>query len=100
MPVMQTLVNPAIESIVRDFKVALQGLYGDRLQEVVLYGSYARGDYDEESDIDLMIILNDLEVDTIEEIFSLSNLIRCILSSNMVKPYHRCLFLARNTIVH
>lgn len=30
-------------------------LLGERLDAVVLYGSYARGDYDEESDIDIMV---------------------------------------------
>lgn len=29
---------------------------GTALDAVILYGSYARGDYDEESDIDVMII--------------------------------------------
>ncbi len=28
---------------------------GDKLEAVVLYGSYARGDYDDESDIDIMV---------------------------------------------
>ena len=28
---------------------------GNRLEAVVLYGSYARGDYDEESDVDIMV---------------------------------------------
>jgi predicted nucleotidyltransferase len=71
---MQTLVNPAIEPIVRDFKTALLHLYGERLREVILYGSYARGDYNEESDIDIMVILNDQNVNTIDEVFSLSDL--------------------------
>ncbi len=31
-------------------------LFGDRLVDVILYGSYARGDYDAESDIDIMIL--------------------------------------------
>ena len=30
---------------------------GDILEAVVLYGSYARGDYNEESDIDIMVIV-------------------------------------------
>lgn len=67
-------INPAIEPIVREFKSALQNLYGDRLNGVVLYGSYARGDYDEESDIDLMVLLNDKEVNTYAEIFRMSDL--------------------------
>ena len=29
---------------------------GDKLHKVILYGSYARGDYDNESDIDVMIL--------------------------------------------
>lgn len=67
-------INPAIEPIVREFKAALQTLYGDRLNGVVLFGSYARGDYDEESDIDLMVLLNDEQVNTYTEIFQMSDL--------------------------
>ena len=32
-------------------------IFGDALHSVILYGSYARGDYDDESDIDLMLLL-------------------------------------------
>ncbi|MBC8151765.1 MAG: nucleotidyltransferase domain-containing protein [Bacteroidetes bacterium] len=66
------VINPKIEPIVREFKQALQRLYGDRLHDVVLYGSYARGDYDDESDIDLMVLLNDDTVDTIAEVFRIT----------------------------
>jgi predicted nucleotidyltransferase len=31
---------------------------GDKLDKVILYGSYARGDNDDESDIDFMILAN------------------------------------------
>ena len=33
-------------------------VFGDKLKKVILYGSYARGDYDEESDIDVMIMVD------------------------------------------
>lgn len=33
-------------------------LLGDRLQRIVLYGSYARGEEDKESDLDVMIFVN------------------------------------------
>ena len=29
---------------------------GDKLDKVILYGSYARGDHDDESDIDIMVL--------------------------------------------
>lgn len=32
--------------------------FGNRVASVILYGSYARGDYDEESDIDIMVLVN------------------------------------------
>ena len=32
--------------------------FGDKFQNVILYGSYARGDYDSESDIDIMIMVD------------------------------------------
>ncbi len=33
-------------------------LFGDKFKNVILYGSYARGDYDDESDIDIMIMVD------------------------------------------
>ena len=32
----------------------LQKIYGKHLKKVILYGSYARGDYRDDSDIDIM----------------------------------------------
>lgn len=39
----------------------LRGLYGARLVQVVMFGSRARGDDDEESDLDLLVVLADLD---------------------------------------
>jgi len=36
----------------------LRGLYGDRLRRVLLFGSWARGDAHPESDIDLLVVLD------------------------------------------
>ena len=35
----------------------LQKIYGKHLKKVILYGSYARGDYRDDSDIDIMILV-------------------------------------------
>ena len=42
-------------------KSGLQQLYGNRFKEAYLFGSYARGDYDLDSDIDILIVLSDFE---------------------------------------
>lgn len=44
-----------LSAVMADVVKKAKSLFGDRLGSVILYGSYARGDYDEESDIDVMI---------------------------------------------
>ena len=44
----------------------LQKIYGKHLKKVILYGSYARGDYRDDSDIDIMILVDSTE-DTIKQ---------------------------------
>lgn len=34
-------------------------IFSEKLKRVILFGSYARGDYDEESDIDVMFLIDD-----------------------------------------
>lgn len=41
----------------------LREIYGKHLKTVILYGSYARGDYREDSDIDIMILLDISDID-------------------------------------
>ena len=36
----------------------IKKIYGLHLQKIILYGSYARGDFTEESDVDLMILVD------------------------------------------
>jgi predicted nucleotidyltransferase len=35
-----------------------RNIFGDKLVSVILYGSYARGDYDTESDVDIMLLID------------------------------------------
>ena len=43
----------ADDKILRRFRAALDELYGDRIERVVLFGSRARGDAHEASDYDI-----------------------------------------------
>ena len=53
-----------IDTIINKFVTEVSNLIGNRLKKVILYGSYARGDYQKNSDIDIMILtdLNDDEI--------------------------------------
>lgn len=47
-----------LHHLLMELKAELEALYGSRLQSVYLYGSYARGEQDAESDVDILIILS------------------------------------------
>src|SRR5215469_4478052 len=52
--------HPPNNPILKDFRAALNEMYGDRLERVVLFGSRARGDADDESDYDIAVFLRNL----------------------------------------
>jgi predicted nucleotidyltransferase len=47
-----------INAVIQEVLQAAKDTLGDRLEKIILFGSYARGDFDEESDIDFCIIAN------------------------------------------
>ena len=46
-----------ITAIVREYREGLERLFGDQLVSVTLYGSFARGEGREDSDIDILCVL-------------------------------------------
>jgi len=50
-----------IKRLLKELKQGLVHLYGEQLQAVYLYGSYARGEARSDSDIDVMIVLGHYE---------------------------------------
>jgi uncharacterized protein len=53
-------VRPTDEPVLRRFKTALDALYGDEIDRVVLFGSRARGEAHSESDYGVAVFLKSL----------------------------------------
>lgn len=47
-----------ISNIIQDFAKSVRKMLGNSLDSVIVYGSYARGDYSELSDIDVMLLVS------------------------------------------
>lgn len=65
----------AKREIIVSFARKVRKILGKNLKQIILYGSYARGDYTEDSDIDIMVLttLTDKEIEQIEtEIYDLA----------------------------
>ena len=61
-----TKIPNDIKNIIEDFTNKVSTILGSHLKQIILYGSYARGDFNKDSDIDIMI-LTDLKDNEIEK---------------------------------
>jgi predicted nucleotidyltransferase len=70
-----------IDQLLQELKTGLESLYGKRLKGIYLFGSYARGDQNDESDLDVLIVL--------DEVTRLSSEIKCTsrLASDLSLKY-------------
>jgi len=50
-------MKPDIQKILVELRQHFEGIYGDRMVNMLLFGSQARGDATVESDIDVMVVL-------------------------------------------
>ena len=57
------MYNEEIQKVTREVFVRVTELLCDKIYKIILYGSYARGDFDSESDIDIMILINGTDED-------------------------------------
>ena len=59
-------LTPSVHAALQDVRVALRETYGDRLSRFIVSGSHARGEAHEDSDLDVLIVL-DAPVDPLTE---------------------------------
>jgi predicted nucleotidyltransferase len=62
---MRRRLPPALRLALTEYADRLRPLFGDRLLELRLFGSYARGEAHEDSDVDVLVLirgLTDLEI--------------------------------------
>jgi predicted nucleotidyltransferase len=50
-----------IEELIKEVNSGLYKKFKEKLTKIILFGSYARGDFDNESDLDLLVLIEDEE---------------------------------------
>jgi len=66
-PKSTTLESERKARALSEFLRRVEARFEDSMEEIILFGSYARGDHDEESDIDLLIV-GDVDFDELMEV--------------------------------
>lgn len=54
-------MNAVVRGVLSELKAGLRASYGESLKGVYLYGSYARGEADSESDVDVLVVLDRID---------------------------------------
>ena len=52
------MTGEMIDNALKDLSKEAKDVYGNKLKEIILFGSCARGDYESDSDVDIMILLD------------------------------------------
>lgn len=55
-----------IDTALKDLAEGAKSIYGNKLKEVILFGSCARGDFEQDSDVDVMILV-DVPLEAVNE---------------------------------
>jgi len=58
---LRTIDKATVKALMNELKAGLQAIYGSRLRGLYLYGSYARGEADPGSDLDVLVVLDRID---------------------------------------
>jgi predicted nucleotidyltransferase len=84
-------MSERIRALLCELRQRLEAVYAERLKGLYLYGSHARGDEDSESDVDVLIVLDELtdygaEVDRTGQLVSEISLKHAVSVSRVFVP--------------
>jgi predicted nucleotidyltransferase len=81
--------NKKIIAITEQLKKEFKSIYKDRLSKLILFGSQARSDAQQDSDIDILVVLKD-EVNPVKEIMRNSYLISelCLKYDSLINCFY------------
>lgn len=81
-------MGDSVQDLLAVLKKQLHAIYGDRLQDLYLYGSYARGTAHKGSDIDVLLVLQGT-VQPVEEINRVNAIVSdlCLKSGLLISIY-------------
>ena len=51
-------MSQTMNDLISEYVAAIRDIYGVHLKQVILYGSYARGDFNADSDVDIMVLVD------------------------------------------
>lgn len=66
------LTTPEVAVALERFRQLARSRFGDRLQELTVFGSRARGDAREDSDVDILVVVDQLSESERDEVFDLA----------------------------
>jgi len=95
--------SPHDSPILAEFRTALDAMYGEQIERVVLYGSRARGDAQPDSDYDVAVFLKDY-ADRWAEADKIADLALRVLTETgafiHAMPYRTAQYNERSLLMH
>jgi predicted nucleotidyltransferase len=65
-----TLKDEKIKKLLNDLEIKLSEVFKNNLKKIILFGSYAKGNYNNESDIDIMVLLTETDLNKYDDVIA------------------------------
>lgn len=83
-------LDPTERAWVEEFRHRVRERYGERIRDLRLFGSKVRGDDHDTSDVDLLVLVDDLDTDTWRDILRMAGSVSVWLDAKVLdfEGYH------------